>query len=137
MGDYNYAALPLVISGWLLSPTYIASFPALSEVKLIISSPTEINQDYESNTAIAKLKLLTEHAKYLQGCTSGLKCSVTDADTGKAINVKAMLHNDSGIHFFPEDIFSYGHEKRGQFYAFGNFEMKLPPGKYNSPVARL
>ncbi|MDD4558237.1 MAG: CehA/McbA family metallohydrolase [bacterium] len=139
LGDYNYAALPLVISGLAPFPDIHYQFSGfIREVKLYnyALSPTEINRDYESNTAIAKLKLLTEHAKYLQGCTSGLKCSVTDADTGKAINVKAMLHNDSGIHFFPEDIFSYGHEKRGQFYAFGNFEMKLPPGKYNIVLLR-
>ncbi len=139
LGDYNYAALPLVISGVAPFPDIHYQFSGfIREVKLYnyALSSTEVNRDYENNTAIAKLKLLTEHEKYLQGCTSGLKCSVADAGTGKAINVKAMLHNDSGVYFFPEDSFSYGHEKRGQFYAFGNFEMKLPPGKYNIVLLR-
>ncbi len=139
LGDYNYAALPLVISGLATFPDIHYQFSGfIREVKLYnyALSPAEISRDYEDNIAIAKLKLLTEHEKYLQGCTSGLKCSVADAGTGKAINVKAMLHNDSGVYFFPEDSFSYGHEKRGQFYAFGNFEMKLPPGKYNIVLLR-
>jgi len=134
LGDFNYAALPLVISGLATFPDIHYQFSGLiREVKLYnyALSPAEISRDYEGNIAIANLKLLTEHETYLQGCISGLKCSVMDADTGKAMNVKAMLRNDSGVYFFPEDSFSYGNEKLGQFYVFGSFEMKLRPGKYN------
>ncbi|RLD17779.1 MAG: hypothetical protein DRI36_02970 [Caldiserica bacterium] len=129
---YFYPKCPVVIGAMGLYPRDYWSFSGfIKQVKIYnrVLTPEEIKEDYEKTKNIANLRLETKQERYEKTLTSKVKAEIFDLDTKKPLNARVYLEDENGIFYFPKESFHYGKNKI-YFYAFGNFESKIKPGKF-------
>ncbi|HID29945.1 MAG TPA: LamG domain-containing protein, partial [Desulfobacterales bacterium] len=111
----------------------------IREVKLYnrALSQDEIKKHFEATKGIASLKLETVEEKRLKAleerCTSTLRVRIIDAGTGEALCARVWVFGPDGKNYFPQKCLFARYRSRnkdkGYFYAFGGFEVKVPPGR--------
>lgn len=133
LGDFKYAELPLCISGISTFPQIHCQFDGfMRDVRLYDQalSAADFRREFAEGRKLTAFAPQTDADRRLK--CEGVPVHCETLDRGVATTCKVFLRDSNGGFRAPAGSFSYGTERKMEFYSSGTFDMKLLPGRYKA-----